>query len=215
MRPTYTALAPENSQFVWPNRDMNFRLRTIFYSVGLFAVGLAAFDHVTRNSRWRIVRELEHIGVATAVFRSRSTNDLDSVVLATRIRRRGLSRFGQMHSIDATALENPDEDLALIVDVHVGALNLAGTCLTDDGISHIGRMPHVGILYLSNTQITDNAMDEISSIDGLWCVLLKGTAVTPSGLARLSFLRPDLYIEHDSVTMGIEPEQASDELKSR
>lgn len=167
--------------------------------VALVAVAIVGLDFSTRNSRWRMVRELGSIGVSRPLFHCSFGNDLDCVVFSHRIQRRGLSKFGRLISIDGSLLTNPDQDLVCIDDVLVGVLILNGTSLSDAGMCHVARMPQVNVLYLADTRITDQAIDSLASTRGLKCVILTGTSVTPDGIAKLKAARPDLYVVQDSI----------------
>lgn len=187
---------------------MRHLIKVLLCVGGIAAVAAVTVDTV-RISRWFIVRDLERLGIARPMFHCSMANDLTSVEFGPRIKSGGLSRYGFLLSVDLTALTHPDDDLGLIADVDAGILILNGAPLSDGGMHHIARMPDVCMLYASNTQLSDASIETIAAIDSLSCVFLTGTDVTIEGVERLQALRSDLHVEHKTIGVRMEIDEAS------
>ena len=69
---------------------------------------------------------------------------------------------------------------------HVVALRLSNSkALTDDGITHLARMPQLRELDLSQTGVTDRGLEVLRNLPGLETLSLVLTRVTDSGIEHL------------------------------
>ncbi|MCW5776586.1 MAG: hypothetical protein KIS87_09120 [Phycisphaeraceae bacterium] len=80
-----------------------------------------------------------------------------------------------------------DDDLALLrgLEGSLVWLNLAGTSVTDAGMSRLEGFARLGRLQLQRTGVGDGALERLARLPRLETLNLYGTPVTDAGLARL------------------------------
>jgi hypothetical protein len=99
-----------------------------------------------------------------------------------------------------------DEQVALLAPLagQIYDLNLAGTKVTDAGLSALEGMKNLHRLHLERTGITDAGLSHIKGLTGLEYLNLYNTAVSDAGLSDLSGLKSlrNLYLWQSKVTDG-------------
>lgn len=81
-------------------------------------------------------------------------------------------------------------------------LDLGGTAITDDGLTHLTALPNLTRLHLPRTAVTDAGLPALAGLQELELLNLYGTTVTDAGLpslAKLPRLR-QLYLWQTQVT---------------
>ena len=73
-------------------------------------------------------------------------------------------------------------------------LDLAGTRITDEGLSHIIGLPRLEFLDLSGTDVSDNAVDHLKRIPSLKSVVLLNTKLTLEGRRRMAKEIPSVRV---------------------
>ncbi len=81
-------------------------------------------------------------------------------------------------------------------------LDLAGTRVTDSGLSHVGQMSHLTRLHLERTGIGDEGMMHVARLKQLEYLNFHGTEVTDAGLEHLKSLPKlrQVYLWNTQVT---------------
>lgn len=87
---------------------------------------------------------------------------------------------------------------------HLKTLKLAGTSLTDAGLTHVKKCTQLETLSLAETKITAAGLAELKGLKSLRRLDLSGTAVTSAAIGELRAALPDL-----EVTGGNAPEGAT------
>lgn len=75
-------------------------------------------------------------------------------------------------------------------------LSLAGTTISDKGISHLKRWDNLQYLNLHSTEISDESLNNIESIPNLKKVFLWNTNTTEAALAKLIKSKPKLKVDY-------------------
>lgn len=83
-------------------------------------------------------------------------------------------------------------------------LDLAGTAVTDAGLSQLAAMPNLTRLHLERTQLTDAGLARVSGLNDLEYLNLYATGITDSGLDELEKLPKlkQLYLWQTKVTLA-------------
>lgn len=118
-----------------------------------------------------------------------------SVEDAIRIR----AAFQPGGSLDLSRLPVSDEDLAAIPNT-VTKLALVDTPVTDAGIPHLLRLTGLQRLNMAGTQVSDDGLTALGSLQNLIWICVNRTQVTPAGVERLKKARPDV-----TALIGSEP----------
>jgi uncharacterized membrane protein len=81
-------------------------------------------------------------------------------------------------------------------------LDLAGTAVTDSGLSQLAAMPNVTRLHLERTKVTDTGLQQVAGLNDLEYLNLYGTEISDSGLDPLLKLPKlkQLYLWQTKVT---------------
>jgi hypothetical protein len=97
-----------------------------------------------------------------------------------------------------------DAELANLAPIgtQVYALNLAGTKVTDSGLSAIASLPNIRVLHLEKTGIGDAGLAHVKGLANLEYLNLYGTQVTDAGLDQLAGLKnlKNVYLWQSKVT---------------
>jgi hypothetical protein len=97
-----------------------------------------------------------------------------------------------------------DAQLALLAPIatQVYELNLAGSKVTDAGLTHIAPLTNLRRLHLEKTGVTDAGLEKVKGLTNLEYLNLYSTAVTDAGLAHLSGMKnlKNLYLWQTKVT---------------
>lgn len=147
-------------------------------------------------ARWFVLRDLQQMGAMTPIFHSNHSADLASVQFGTRVLSSGLDRYGQLISLDLSALTAPNEDLMLLAGTRVSQVILASTPLSDAGVQHLRGLRGVRFLDVSDTRLSGDALADIAAIESLTYVVLTGTQVEEHDVRQLQTQRPDLKIDY-------------------
>ncbi|MDP9205505.1 MAG: hypothetical protein M3P12_08620 [Gemmatimonadota bacterium] len=119
---------------------------------------------------------IDEAGVKEEGIRSRDWDEIIAVMTERRLP--GLDASGQM--TDALL----DRFLGL---EHITALDLnASKGVTDEGLSHLARLPRLRHLNLAGTGITDRGLEVLRRFPTLESIVLSGTQVTDAGMANLA-----------------------------
>jgi hypothetical protein len=92
--------------------------------------------------------------------------------------------------IDLRKVNDPNEALKFIASyVHVGALILKDTGLTDAGMKHLSALQNLQTLDLTGTKITDAGLVRLKGLTHLRFLELGETKITDAGLRQLEGLK--------------------------
>ena len=107
------------------------------------------------------------------------SRDWDEIIAVMRERRlTGLDASGQMTDKLLDRFSRLE---------HVTALDLNGSKgVTDEGLSHLARLPRLRHLNLAGTGITDGGLEVVRRLPTLESIVLTGTRVTDAGMTNLA-----------------------------
>lgn len=107
-----------------------------------------------------------------------------------------------------------DEDLTKLIPLanNIAWLDIGGSQITNDGMTHLSAFNNLERLHLENTSITDNGIENLVSLRELKYLNLYGTGISDESLATISQIKSlqTLYIWNTKVT-----QQGVDGLKGK
>lgn len=92
----------------------------------------------------------------------------------------------QFLSLDLTDCPISDDDLASLVPVSLGQIQLAGTRVTDAGMEHLAKIKTLALVNVERTQVGDEGLAKLATLPRLGDLWIADTKVTDTGLAKLS-----------------------------
>ena len=87
------------------------------------------------------------------------------------------------------SLKKPTGELTKADLANVRKLYLAGTKITDVGLTEVGKLQNLTGLALSDTQITDAGLKEVAKLQQLKGLYLTGTQITDAGLKEVAKMK--------------------------
>jgi WD40 repeat protein len=113
----------------------------------------------------------------------------DDKVVAALVKQGFEIRGTPVTGLQATAKAN-NASMKLIGQLHdLETLNLAGTKITDHGLSELKSLSKLRVLVLDNTTISDSGIKELAGLTALQQLRLRDTKITDAGLKELRGLQ--------------------------
>ena len=92
----------------------------------------------------------------------------------------------QFLSLDLTDCPISDDDLAALVPISLGQIQLAGTRVTDAGMEHLAKIRTLALVNVERTQVGDEGLAKLVTLPQLGDLWIADTKVTDTGLAKLN-----------------------------
>jgi len=119
---------------------------------------------------------IDEAGAIQEGIKSRDWNEIIAVMAEHRLP--GLHASGQMTDALLHRFSRLD---------HIMALDLASSKgVSDDGLSHLARLPRLRHVNLAGTGITDRGLEVLRRLPALESIVLTGTRVTDAGMTNLA-----------------------------
>ena len=92
----------------------------------------------------------------------------------------------QFLSLDLTDCPISDDNLAALVPISLGQIQLAGTRVTDAGMEHLAKIRTLALVNVERTQVGDDGLANLVTLPQLGDLWIADTKVTDTGLAKLN-----------------------------